>query len=628
LGLWGGCSVAGAAYLLVSWPGYGNNKEKRPSLPEVMAMALSTAQLDKQKKEAEELLFAGPETLGFAKALFFGHFQHKLVFPYPELPAEQEKAAAQAFQIVRKFADEQIDANAIDRQANIPQSVIDGLAKIGVLGMTAPAEFGGQNFNQQQYCRIMEILGGHCASTAVFVNAHHSIGIRALLLFGTKEQQARWLPDLVSGKKLGAFALTEPNAGSDAANVQTRATLSEDGKHWILNGDKRYITNAAIAGVLTVMARTPVPNKPKESKITAFLVTPDMPGFEVVEARGEKLGIRGTATGKLKFTNMKVPVENVLGQVGKGLRIALTVLDFGRTTFGASCTGAAKACVEATVKHARKRVQFEQPLAEFELVKKKIAFMAAHTFAMEAMTQSCAAFIDNGAEDYMLETAMLKVFATEHLWTIIFDTTQIFGGASYFTDLPLERWLRDARINTIGEGANEVLKSFIAVVGCRAPGMRLDAMRKRMLKEPWWGIPEGLGFVGSQIRDRVARPDIPVRNYALANTARELGARVKKLGQCLPFVFLRAKTEANFLQGQYQHERLADMAIDLYAASCVLSRLDSLLTKGNAKPADVEAGKHFLTVANERFDRNLTALKANRDDQTTRCADATIAAYP
>ncbi len=223
------------------------------------------------------------------------------------------------------------------------------------------------------------------------------------------------------------------------------------------------------------MARTPVPGS-AETKVTAFLVTPDMPGFEVVEARMPKCGIRGTATARLAFRNMPVPAENVLGQVGKGLRIALTVLDFGRVTFGASCTGVAKACLGAAIEHANRRVQFKQPLGEFELVKKKIAFMAACAFAMEATTGQCAAFIDRGFEDYMLETAMLKVWSTDALWTIVNDTLQIYGGQGYFMTDPYERWMRDARINMIGEGANEVLKAFIAVVGMRGVGEHLKGV--------------------------------------------------------------------------------------------------------------------------------------------------------
>src|SRR5262245_30763415 len=336
-------------------------------------MALTTEQIEQQRKQAEELLFSGPQTLGFAKGLFFGHFNAPLLFPYPQLSAEEAPVAAQAVADVKRYAEEHIDAAAIDRHAEIPASVVEGLGRLGVLGMTAPKEYGGRAFSQLAYTKIMEVIGGHCASTAVFVNAHHSIGIRALLLFGTKEQKEQWLPPLVKGEKLAAFALTEPEAGSDASNVQTTATPTPDGRAYVLNGTKRWITNGGIAGVLTVMARTPGTGGDKKKDITAFLVTPDMPGFKVLEKRMSKVGIRGTATGRLAFENMVVPVENVLGKVGKGLRIALTVLDFGRTTFGACCTGAAKVCLQAAATHAKKRVQFDQPIAEFELVKKKIA---------------------------------------------------------------------------------------------------------------------------------------------------------------------------------------------------------------------------------------------------------------
>src|SRR5262249_43548988 len=263
---------------------------------------------------------------------------------------------------------------------------------LGILGMTAPKEYGGRGFSQSACVKLLEMIGGHCSSTSVFVNAHHSIGLRALLLFGTEEQKRKGLPGLGTRKKLAAGALTEPEAGSDAANVQTMATPSADGKTYFLTGQKRYITNGGIAGVLTVMARTPVPGS-KETKVTAFLVTPDMPGFEVLDARMPKCGIRGTATGRMAFHNMPVPTENILGELGKGLKIALTVLDFGRTTFGATCVGAAKVCLRAALEHAKTRIQFKQPLAEFEMVQKKLAFIAAHAFAIEAMTTQCAAFI-------------------------------------------------------------------------------------------------------------------------------------------------------------------------------------------------------------------------------------------
>ena len=305
----------------------------------------------KEIQQAEELLFAGPQALGFAKGLFQGHFVADWVMPYPRIPAAQQTELDKSLAELRQFLDEYLNPVEIDRQADIPREIIDGLGRVGVLGATAPVEHGGLGFTQMANCKLLEEIGTRCASTSVFVNAHHSIGIRALLLFGTHAQKEKWLPRLVNGEQLGAFALTEREAGSDAANVQMQARPSEDGSYFILNGEKRYITNAGIAQVLTVMARTPVPGADKTA-ITAFLVTPDMPGFTVLEARMPKMGIRGTATGRFALRDVKVPRENILGPMGKGLKVALTVLDFGRTTFGACCTGAAKTCLRLAVEHA------------------------------------------------------------------------------------------------------------------------------------------------------------------------------------------------------------------------------------------------------------------------------------
>src|SRR5437660_1833931 len=477
-------------------------------------MALTVEQMNQQRKDAEELLFSGPQKLGFAKALFFGHFNAPLLFPYPEINPEERDRLNKILAAVRRFADEKMDPAAIDRHAEIPPEVVAGLGELGVLGMTAPREHGGQGISQLGNARVMEIIGARDAGTAVFINAHHSIGMRALLLFGNEEQKRRWLPGLASGRQLAAFALTEPQAGSDAANVQTKATPTPDRKTYILDGEKRYITNGGIAQVLTVMARTPVPGS-SDTKVTAFLVTPDMPGFEVVEARMPKCGIRGTATARLAFHNMPVPAENVLGQVGKGLRIALTVLDFGRTTFGASCTGAAKACLRAAVDHANTRVQFKETLGEFELVKKKIAFMAANAFAMEATVAQCAAFIDRGAEDYMLETAMLKVWSTDASWQIVNDTIQIYGGKAYFTDEPYERMMRDARINMIGEGANDVLRAFIALVGMRGVGEQLKGVLdafQHLRQQPLKELGTLWRFGRDQVGNLLGVPEVPVRS--------------------------------------------------------------------------------------------------------------------
>jgi alkylation response protein AidB-like acyl-CoA dehydrogenase len=602
-------------------------------------MALTAAQIAEQKKQVEELI-AGSD-VGFAKALFFGKFKSELLFPYPVLPADQQAASDQMADKVRDYCNLAIDAAKIDREARIPDSVVKGLGELGAYRMTIPTEYGGLGFNQQQYLKTMEVLGGHDASVAVFVNAHHSIGARALLLFGTKEQHAKWLPGLLDGTKLCAFALTEPEAGSDAASVQTTAKPIEDGAAYLINGVKHYITNGGIADVMTVMARTPTPTpeKPNATKVTAFLVTPDMPGFEVIEARAEKCGIRGTATGKMRFNNVRVPKENILGPVGRGLQGALTVLNYGRVTFGATCTGHAKVCVKAMTEHAKKRVQFQQPLAEFQLVQKKIAFAAAHTFAMQAATEQCAAFIDRGSEDYMLETAILKVFATEHLWTIVYDTLQVYGGKGYFSDQPIERWMRDARINTIGEGSNEVLKAFIAVVGCRGPGEYLKGLRDDVFGGRWslrkLGAALGVGMTLA-LPWTVGTPSVPVQSADLRDDASTLGRLVREFGLKLPRVFMSLKDEARFVVAQLVHERIADIAIDLYVSTCVLSRLDHLLSKpaknghATARPdpyADVTAGMYFLKLAFRRIRERFEALDDNDDGECLAAAKSTIGKF-
>ncbi len=572
-----------------------------------------------QVQQAEELLFSGPARAGFAKALFRGEFRGDAIFPFPELTETERPTVEEAVAAVRAFAQDHIDAAAIDRDADIPPSVIQGLADLGVLGMAAPKEWGGRAFSQMGYCRIMEVIGGHCASTAVFVNAHHSIGIRALVLFGTPEQKARWLPPLARGEKLAAFALTEEEAGSDASNVQTRATLAADGQSYTLNGTKRYITNGAIADVLTVMARTTGPGG--DSKVTAFLVTPDLPGFEVVEARMPKCGIRGTATARLAFHNMPVPAANVLGPLGKGLKIALTVLDFGRTTFGASCTGLAKVCLAAATRHAATRHQFGRPLAELELIKKKLAYLAATAYAMEATTYQTAALIDRGADDYMLETAILKVFSTEALWHGVYETLQVFGGQGYFSNEPYERMMRDARINTIGEGANEVLKAFIALVGMRDVGEGLKSTLDGF-KSPTTFLPTLWTFSRERLGRMVRTPLIPLASPGLRPIAEGLGRRVARFGRTVERVLIAHRESV--LDRQYVQERIADAAIVLVTSACTLSRWDHSLNLGSASPADQVAAELYLRMAYRRFDEALRSLNHNDDRLTTETANAAL----
>src|SRR5437764_8578657 len=588
---------------------------------------MNEAEIQRQKeiKEAEELLFTGPQALGFAKGLFLGRFISDWVMPYPRIPAAQQAELDKSLAEIRQFLDEHLDPVAIDHEADIPQHLIDGLARHGVLGMTAPKEFSGRGFSQRAYCKILEEIGARCASTSVFTNAHHSIGIRALLLFGTREQKQKWLPPLVTGQQLAAFALTEAEAGSDAANVQTQAAPSPDGSHYVLNGEKRYITNGAIAQVLTVMARTPVPGK-SETAVTAFLVTPDLPGFVVTEPRMEKLGLHGTATARLAFRDMRVPKENVLGPLGKGLKVALTVLDFGRTTFGACCTGAAKTCLRLATEHANTRKQFNKTLGEFDLVKKKIARIAAGAYAMEAMTTITASLIDRGLEDYMIETAMLKVFTTERLWEMINDAFQIYGGCAYFVDLPLERMLRDARINQIGEGSNEVLTSFIALVGMRGPGMEFKEIYDTMMKPSRDRMGKAWAAGKNRLGAAIRIPDVPVRSEQLRASARQLGRLIWRFNFAVTRALITYREP--ILDMQLVQERIADAAMDLFASTCVLSRWDGELQfarrNGDSASADHSAADLFLRQSFRRIRGFLGGLTDNDDKSLLAAANSAL----
>ncbi len=590
-------------------------------------MALSETEIQRQKEiqQAEELLFTGRQELGFAKGLFLGDFIADWAMPYPRMSDGQRTQLERALGEVREFLDAHLDPEKIDREADISREVIDGLGRAGVLGMTAPEDVGGRGFSQMMYCQVLEEIGSRCASTSVFTNAHHSIGIRALLLFGTKEQKEKWLPRLMNGEQLAAFALTEAEAGSDAANVQTEANPSEDGSHFILNGEKRYITNASIAQVLTVMARTPVPGKAGKTAITAFLVTPDMEGFEMLEPRMPKLGIRGTATGRFRMTNMRVPKENVLGPLGKGLRVALTVLDFGRTTFGACCTGGAKTCLRMAIEHANTRRQFQKTLGDFDLVKKKIARMAADVYAMEAMTQVTASLIDRGFEDYMLETAMLKVFTTERLWDAVNDCFQIHGGSAYFDDSPLGRMLRDARINQIGEGSNEVLTSFVALVGMRGPGMEFKEILDTVLK-PW--RPEGSKAWGAGLKRLSAAvkvPEVPIRHDSLKSYGSQLGRLVWRFNFAVNKALIAYREPV--MDMQLVQERIAVAAMEMFAATCVLSRWDSELqavASNGSAAANHVAADLFVKRSFRKIKEALRDLGDNDDAALLETANALL----
>jgi len=570
----------------------------------------------KQKQLIEELLFGEKTRPSFGKLLYFGIFDSKRVFPFPEADPAEKARTEELIGKLKSFCEKEIDAAAIDRAEEIPETVIRGLGKLGILGISIPEKFGGLGMTQYAYCRALEQLGGHCGSTALLVNAHQSVGLKAIQLFGTEKQRARWLKPLASGEQLAAFSLTEPNAGSDAAGIETRAEYDPQKRVYRINGKKQWTTNGSIANVLTLMAKT------DDGKITAFIVTPDMPGFRVAAKALDKVGYRGTKTSNLAFENLEVPEENILGEKGKGLRICLTVLDFGRTTFGATCTGVAKYLVRRAREYALKRRQFRQPLAEFSLVKQKLSQMAALAYAMDASTYLTAGLIDAGEEDIMLETAILKVFASESLWQILYDTMQLFGGRSFFSDEPFERLMRDARINMIGEGSNDVLRVFIAAVGLRDVGMVLKPLLQSM-KNPL-GVWGSLFKLSRAVLRRAERPEISVGSRLLMPEAERLSRSVRHFS--FSVLRLLARYRESVVEEQLKLNRIAECAISLYTVTAVLSKIDSDLRRaaatGTSLESDVETARFYCNSALDRLDESLHCLLArNRDTETGALSD-------
>ena len=582
-------------------------------------MPIDAANQEEQMRMAEELLFSGKPLPSFAKAFYFGLCDAKRVFPFPKVHEAERQRVDHVLQELKTFCDAHLDPVAIDEQCCIPDEVVAGLGRIGALGCTIPEEYGGLGLSQYGYCRIEEEVARRCGSTALFINAHQSIGLKALLLYGTEAQKERFLKPLARGEMLAAFALTEPNAGSDAAGVETRAVYDPEKKVWCLNGRKQWITNGSVAGMLTVMAQTEIDGK---DKITAFIVTPDMPGFQITDYSLKKVGMRGSITSKLAFENVEVPEENILGELGNGLKLALSVLNYGRTTFGATCTGAAKAMYERAVRHAVERHQFKRPLASFGLVKDKIARMAAYVYAMDAATYLTAGLLDRGEEDFMVETAMLKVFTSDSLWDILYDTMQILGGRSFFCDEPYERVMRDARLNMIGEGSNEVMRAFIGVVGIRDVGMQLKDVADAA-KNPLSGIGTLVGFGKKSIGQIVKTPTVPVQSEIITEEARMLGTQIRQLGLAIPR--LLAKYREDIVEKQLTLNRLAEAGMCFYTTAAVLSKLDTDLTSvhGNAAALgnDVVVAKLYCKLAAQRAQRALDGLFDNNDGEIEQIAD-------
>lgn len=581
-----------------------------------------------QMEKAKDLLEETPAELGFVKSLFFGRLNLDMLMPYPRQEAEERVRTDELLATLEPFMASTVDPDRIDAQEEIPRHVIDGLGRLGVLGMTVPAEYGGGGFGHTAYCRAIERVSRTCASTAVLIGAHQSIGLKAILLMGTEEQKQQFLPRLATGEALAAFCLSEPEVGSDAASVQTSARLAPDGSHWVLSGHKRYATNAALARVMTVMARTPVTENGKtRDKVTAFLVTPDLPGFEVVSPNRSKCGIRGSWQATLRFTDMAVPADRVLGQVGGGLKVALNVLNYGRCTLSAGCLGGARRAMEMAVERARMRRQFGRAIGRFHLVKEKIARMVETLFAMDALTYLCAGLVDRKEPDLALETAIAKLYCSEGAWQVIDDAVQIWGGEGYMREHGLERMLRDARINRIVEGTTEVMTAFIALMGMKGVGEQFEQVL-RAGRHPIGNFGRLATFARGQWRDIVVgadcrglRPEIEAEGHMLARLTHQFAQAVHRL--------LRTHRE-KILDLQLLQQRIAWSAVDLFAVAAVLSKLQAGLgaPAGNGQAAamrqDLLVGRSFCHHAAARIGGRLHTLFANQDGEALAVADAVL----
>jgi acyl-CoA dehydrogenase family protein 9 len=562
-----------------------------------------------RKSEAEEGVSS------FAKSLFLGEIHEELVFPWPEADREEQDRIRDLNTRIRDYCAEHYDARKAEEDRWIPDRVLRDLGEIGALGLYVDKKYGGQGLSQTGYARVFETVGQIDATLAIVLGVHQSIGFKGISLFGTDEQKERFLPDLATGRKLAAFALTEPEAGSDAYHLRSRAVRQGDGS-WVLNGEKRYIGNGSRADVITTFARAEVDG---EDKHIALLLEKGMKGLEVGD-RYETMGLQANDLRRLYFKDVRVPPENVLGEPGQGFRVAMQVLNNGRIGLGTGSVGGAKKLLDLAIDHVKERRQFGQPLADFELVQDKIGWMVSYLFGLESMTYLTCGLVDAGVPDYSLESAICKVSGTEFLWYAANRALQLAGGEGYMRDQPYEKVLRDTRIYPIFEGANDVMRAFIALGGVKPVGEKLEGLSGIELGDPIGSIGVLIDYASDRIQ-REVRPDkISKAHEELSEHADSVSDQVKQLAGVTEKLLREHRKD--IIERQLQQKRLADGIADIYAQIAVLSRVSHIFDDQGVEPSGQERyiADTFCRRAAARVRSRFDQIESNDDERMTALA--------
>jgi alkylation response protein AidB-like acyl-CoA dehydrogenase len=553
-----------------------------------------------------------------------GQIEQDIILPFPEIPsAERETLQTVVSSLEQLLGPREAEFRKWDRSGEFPPEFIDELRQFGLFGLVIPEEHGGMGFGSAAYSRTLQEVATYDASVAVTIGAHSSIGMRGLLLFGTEEQRQQFYPKLATGEVIAAFCLTEPSSGSDAASIKTTAV--RDGEDWVLNGNKIWITNGGIADFFTVFAKTGKADD--RAQLSAFIVTRDMPGVST-GPHEDKMGIRASSTTTVHFENVRVPAKNMLGEEGKGFKVAMMILNSGRTGLGGGSVGGMKRIIKLATQQAKGRVQFGKPISEFGLIKQKIGQMVVDCYATEAAVSMVAGLIDQGYKEYAVEAAVSKVFAAEALNRAADEALQIAAGNGYMTEYPYERIVRDSRINRIFEGTNEILRLFIALTAMNDVGQNLRELAKTL--EGVFADPiKGFGVLSEYALRRVSlatgytregtvftrlHPALKAQQQVFEDSTRDLGSAVDRI--------LR-KHGRTIIEKQFATRRLGDMMIDLFVSACVLSRVDAALrTNGPEKSArELDIAHTFLAQARKRIRHNMADIDANEDEQIKALAD-------